>query len=314
VACTEFDALELKHGLRPVACNLCGSWSYKELYAERDGIADFDANDLFACTSTAYGHCGPIVRCLECGLVRQNPQPQPIDLVQAYQEVADERYEEEASGRVETFSRALADIERHERGGKLLDVGCHSGIFLGVARRAGWEVAGVEPSRWSADCARARGLEVHCGTLAEAPLAPGSFDVVTMWDVIEHLSDPLAELRLAHGLLRPGGLLAVSTMNVDTWFPRLLGRRWPWYMQMHLYYFTPKTMRQMLKHAGFEMVEAVPHKRVVRLAYLVSRLEAYCKPLAKSLEWLVARLGQSDRLVTVDLGDIFTTFARKTGA
>jgi SAM-dependent methyltransferase len=183
-----------------------------------------------------------------------------------------------------------------------------------VARRAGWEVAGVEPSRWSADRARARGLDVYCGTLADAPLAPDSFDVVTMWDVIEHLSDPLAELRRAHGLLRPGGLLAVSTMNVDTWFPRLLGRRWPWYMQMHLYYFTPKTMRQMLKQAGFEMVEAVPHKRVVRLAYLVSRLEAYCQPLAKSLEWLVARLGQSDRLVTVDLGDIFTTFARKTGA
>jgi hypothetical protein len=132
-----------------------------------------------------------------------------------------------------------------------------------------------------------------------------------MWDVIEHLTDPLQELKRAHRLLRPNGLLAVSTMNVDAWFPRLLGRRWPWYMQMHLYYFTPKTLRQMLDLAGFETVETVPHKRIVRLAYLVSRLEAYCKPLARGLEWLVARLGQSDRHVAVDLGDIFVTFARK---
>jgi 2-polyprenyl-3-methyl-5-hydroxy-6-metoxy-1,4-benzoquinol methylase len=254
------------------------------------------------------------VRCLECGLVRQNPQPQPLDLVQAYQEVADERYEEEASGRLETFRRALADIQRHERGGQLLDVGCHTGIFLSVARQAGWQVAGVEPSRWSAQCARKRGLDVYCGTLAEAPYRPGSFDVVTMWDVIEHLADPREELQQAHRLLRPGGLLAVSTMNVDTWFPKLLGRRWPWYMQMHLYYFDPRTLSRMLAESGFEFVEAVPHKRVVRLAYLVSRLQAYCRPLAHLLEAGVTRLGQADRLVTVDLGDIFTTFARKSAS
>jgi predicted TPR repeat methyltransferase len=200
---------------------------------------------------------------------------------------------------------------QHERGGRLLDVGCHTGIFLDVARKAGWETFGVEPSRWSADRARARGLRVADGTLAEVELPGESFDVITMWDVIEHLADPAEELRRAHRLLRPNGLLAVSTMNVASWFPRLLGRRWPWYMQMHLYYFTPATLRQMLDRTGFEMVETVPHKRIVRLAYLVSRLEAYCKPLARALEWLVARSGQSDRLVAVDLGDIFVTFARK---
>jgi hypothetical protein len=103
-------------------------------------------------------------------------------------------------------------------------------------------------------------------------------------------------------------------MNVDSWFPRLLGRRWPWYMQMHLYYFTPSTLRQMLEQAGYEMVETVPHKRIVRLAYLVSRLEAYCRPLARTLEWTVQRLGLANRLVSVDLGDIFVTFARKRAA
>src|SRR5207247_3222651 len=124
---------------------------------------------------------------------------------------------------------------------------------------------------------------VDDGTLAEADFSRGAFDVITMWDVIEHLADPQQELRHAHTLLRAGGLLALSTMNVETWFPRLLGRRWPWYMQMHLYYFTPATLSQMLKRAGFEMIEAVPHKRAARLAYLVSRLEADCKPRPRAL-------------------------------
>ena len=311
MACAEFNALQLKSSLQEAPCNLCGSQLSRELYPERDGIADFDANDLFACTSTAYGHCGPIVRCLQCGLVRQNPQPTEADLIDAYGEVEDERYEEEATGRVETFSRALRDLMRHEPGGRLLDVGCHIGVFLDVARSVGWQVSGVEPSRWSAERARSRGLAVIEGTLETAGFADGSFDVVTMWDVVEHVADPLTELKRAHRVLRQGGLLALSTMNVEALFPRLAGRRWPWYMQMHLYYFTPKTLGAMLEQAGFEVLETVPHKRVVRLAYLVSRVEAYCRPLARVLEWLARRSGQGSRLVTVDLGDIFTCYARK---
>jgi 2-polyprenyl-3-methyl-5-hydroxy-6-metoxy-1,4-benzoquinol methylase len=311
VACAEFNALQLKSSLQEAPCNLCGSQLSRELYPERDGIADFDANDLFACTSSAYGHCGPIVRCLQCGLVRQNPQPIEADLIDAYGEVEDARYEEEATGRVETFSRALRDLMRHEPGGALLDVGCHIGVFLDVARSVGWQVAGVEPSRWAAERARSKGLDVTEGTLETAGLEEGAFDVVTMWDVVEHVADPLTELKRAHRVLRPGGLLALSTMNVEALFPRLAGRRWPWYMQMHLYYFTPRTLGSMLEQAGFEVVERVPHKRVVRLAYLVSRVEAYCRPLARMLEWLVEKTGQGSRLVTVDLGDIFTCYARK---
>ncbi|MCC7106811.1 MAG: class I SAM-dependent methyltransferase [Chloroflexi bacterium] len=245
--------------------------------------------------------------------MRQNPQPEPSDLVAAYDEVVDERYEEEQAGRIATFNRVLDDLEQHEATGRLLDVGCHTGVFLTVARERGWDVSGVEPSRWSVDRARERGLDVLHGTFGTVSLPAGGFDVITMWDVIEHLADPLAELQHAAALLRPGGLLAISTMNVEAWFPRVLGRHWPWYMQMHLYYFTPSTLRQMLAEAGFEVARSVAHKRVVRLAYLVSRLEAYCRPVARLLEWVVNRRGQGDRLVSVDLGDIFVTFARKRG-
>ena len=300
--------------LEPVACSLCGSWDGQQLYpaAERRN-GHGPATDLYACTSTAFGVCGPINKCRRCGLVYQSPIPQPDHIVDAYEDVVDERYEQEHRGRVETFKRDLRALARHERGGRLLDVGSHVGLFLEVARAAGWQVAGVEPSRWSVDRAHQRGLDVRHGTLETVRFPEESFDVVTMWDVVEHLADPLAELRRIRRLLRPNGVVALSTMDVDALFPRIAGRRWPWYMQMHLVYFSRRTLHNMLAKAGFRVVEMVPHKRVVRLSYLVSRLEPYCRPAYRIIDRVVRMAGLGDRLVAVDLGDIFVTFARKTG-
>ncbi|MBL7183339.1 MAG: class I SAM-dependent methyltransferase [Anaerolineae bacterium] len=80
-------------------------------------------------------------------------------------------------------------------GRRLLDVGCHIGVFLGIAQERGWAAWGIEPSRWAAREARGRGLQVIEGTLDDVHLAGESFDVITLWDVIEHLTDPLRELR-----------------------------------------------------------------------------------------------------------------------
>jgi 2-polyprenyl-3-methyl-5-hydroxy-6-metoxy-1,4-benzoquinol methylase len=257
--------------------------------------------------------CGPIVKCRRCGLVYQSPVPSSEEIIDAYDGVVDQRYEDESSGRIETFTRDLLAVERHERGGRLLDVGCHLGLFLDVARERGWQTTGVEPSRWSVERARERGQDVRHGTLDNVHFEDGSFDVITMWDVAEHLSDPLSELKRMHRILRPNGLLALSTMNVDALFPRIMGRRWPWYMQMHLVYFSRRTLHNMLTKAGYRVVEVTPHRRVVRLSYLVSRLEPYCRPAYLALDWLVRQTRQGDRLVAVDLGDIFMMFARKIG-
>jgi 2-polyprenyl-3-methyl-5-hydroxy-6-metoxy-1,4-benzoquinol methylase len=302
----------LPETLESVPCGLCGSWDTQELYpaAERRN-GHGSGSEVYACTSTAYGMCGPIVKCTRCGLVYQSPVPSSEEILDAYDGVVDTRYVEESSGRMETFGLDLDAVERHHRGGKIVDVGCHLGFFLDVAKERGWDVTGVEPSRWSVEQARTRGLDVRHGTLETAHLEENSFDVATLWDVIEHLSDPLAELKQMHRILKPGGVLAVSTMNVDALFPRLAGRRWPWYMQMHLVYFSKRTLHNMLTKAGYQVVEMIPHKRVVRLSYLISRVEPYCAPLYKALDFVVRKSGQGDRLVGVYLGDLFTTFARK---
>jgi 2-polyprenyl-3-methyl-5-hydroxy-6-metoxy-1,4-benzoquinol methylase len=298
--------------LRYVPCNLCGSTAYRQRYASRlPDLSSRDIQEIFACTSSAYGECGPIVECTSCGFIYQNPQPDPDSLLGAYEDVVDLRYEEEREGRVHTFARAIAELEEFVPAGCLLDVGSHVGVSVEVARERGWNAQGVEPSRWAASMAANRGLPVTCGTLADLPKEVGDLDAVTIWDVIEHLADPSAELRRVHRLLRPGGVLAISTMDVDARVARLLGRNWPWYMQMHLFYFSRKTLSRLVEQAGFEVVEIRRHRRVVRVAYLISRLERRAGPLSSMLRGLADAIGLSERLVTVDLGDIITLFARK---
>jgi 2-polyprenyl-3-methyl-5-hydroxy-6-metoxy-1,4-benzoquinol methylase len=311
---TELYAPVLSEESEPVPCNLCGSMDAEQIYpAQRDSRIGhhFTATDLYACTSSVYGECGPIVRCRRCRLVFQSPVPTSSEILQAYEEVVDERYEQEREGRVHTFKRDLTEMERYVAGGRVLDVGCHIGLFLEIAEQAGWEAWGVEPSRWAASRAEERGLRVFHGPLEDVNLPREHFDAVTMWDVIEHLSDPLGALRECRELLKPGGVISVCTMDVEALFPRLAGRRWPWYMQMHLIYFSKRTLTAMLDAAGYDVLGMAPHKRVVRADYLASRLEGYSKPAAKLATSALDAVGLSNGLITVDLGDLFLTFARK---
>jgi 2-polyprenyl-3-methyl-5-hydroxy-6-metoxy-1,4-benzoquinol methylase len=202
----------------------------------------------------------PIVRCRACGLVRVDPQP----VLNASRHIYEgDAYGFERSSQADDFGgdgiphaqRVLAELESLGRGGRLLDVGCATGDFLLAVRERGWEPVGVELSAHAAAVGRRRGLDVRVGTLAEANFGPASFDVVTMLDVIEHLGDPLAELRQVHRLLRPGGILCVETPNWDSVYRRLLGRRWAALQpRLHLLYFDQRTAAEMLRRAGFDPV------------------------------------------------------------
>jgi dolichol-phosphate mannosyltransferase len=311
-------------------CNLCGGRQFIVLYRGRAGAAS--RPDLFCCTSFDHGDFTNILRCVSCSLVFQAPAGSLRQIEEHYRHVEDPVYLREEQGRVRTFDRLLDEIDAvqgpakvqspaaatphsalrtaHSRG-CLLDVGCYTGVFMDRARRRGWEVRGLEPSRWAADVARRRGFPVQEGLLAETESPPASFDVVTAWDVIEHFGDPRAEVQRLARLLKPGGLLALSTMDVESGFARLPGPRWPWFMRMHLYYFSPDTLGALLEQAGLEVVEVRRHRRIVSARYLLEKAAAQLSPLSGLLR-LAARLPLLGRIhVPVNFGDIVNLYARK---
>ena len=140
--------------------------------------------------------------------------------------------------------------------GTLLDVGAATGAFLAEAAAAGFAVAGVEPSAWAAEVARARGLDVCTGTVEALGDAAGRFDVVTSFDVVEHLVDPVEGVRTLSRHARPGGLVAVTVPDFGGWWARCSGARWPFVTpKEHLHYFTRRTLRALLTAAGLRVRE-----------------------------------------------------------
>jgi SAM-dependent methyltransferase len=135
------------------------------------------------------------------------------------------------------------------------------------------------------------GLDLFPGTLFDMPVKPGTIDLLTLWDVIEHTPDPQAVLRRAHELLTPNGVLTMSYPDYGSLAARLLGSRWPFLLTVHLYYFTRATMTALLRRTGFEPVGYTPHLQTLELGYVGQRAAPYLGPLAGAVTGPLRVLG-----------------------
>jgi len=162
----------------------------------------------------------------------------------------------------------LQALSRYASGGRLLDIGCGTGIFCHTARGFGWEPHGIDAATEAVTFARTRyGLDVQHGDFETLELEGEAFDLVTMWDVIEHSRAPRALMEAAARCLKPGGLLALSTPNqrnimdvVAKLLYRLTRRRvtgplQKFYLIEHFLYFSSRTLERLLADAGFELLE-----------------------------------------------------------
>ncbi len=227
-----------------------------------------------------------VVRCA-CGLVFVTPEPSRERLRQAYTEEYYSPWEGQAQARSRIWRGRLDSIAgRVTPPGKLLDVGCGTGDFLDLARQQGWEVTGTEYSEYAAARGQARGLRIAQGEVWEARFGGDTFDLVTCWHVIEHVTDPRQVVREMYRVLRPGGWLFLATPNVNDHIFRsaymmVKGRRPQLYepheRELHLFHFSKNTLRSLVQSARFEVRDvgfdrhaaSVLGKRLVdRLAYI----------------------------------------------
>ena len=199
--------------------------------------------------------------------------------------------------------------------GRILDVGTAAGAFLAAARGRGWQVEGCEPNAWLAEWgSRHYGIPIRTGELFDQSFAPGSFDVVTLWDVIEHTPDPTRVIRTVRDLIRPGGLLVVNYPDIGSWIARALGRRWPFLSSVHLYYFTRETMRRLLERHGFDVIEIRAHFQRLELDYLLSRGAVVSGALSRSSRAVAKGLGLSGRQVPYWIGQTFVAARKVPGS
>jgi 2-polyprenyl-3-methyl-5-hydroxy-6-metoxy-1,4-benzoquinol methylase len=242
--------------LERAPCEICGADMPQPVAARAD---------LLFGGPTVYTMC----RCGSCGVLYQHPRPTAATIGNLYPpdtSYPSYRKAVQAEPLLKRIDRryGLAKrcrlVTRHHAPGRLLDVGCATGDFISEMRRQpGWEIVGVEPGPSAARYAAATtGVPVVRGVLNDASFADGSFDVVTMWDVLEHVYQPRAVIAEAARLLRPGGLLIVNHPNTESVDRALFGRLWVGYeLPRHLYLFPPELLRSLVAEHGLREVEQV---------------------------------------------------------
>lgn len=230
----------------PPACHLCGGPS-RPFFAVEPSRYSFSTNVR-----------PTIIRCTGCGLAWVNPRLAEVAPAQAEAAAAQERrVEGPPESERERAHDVLTRIERHERPGHLLDIGCGYGYLLQLATERGWQAVGVNPNAREAQYARAEmGVAVPARIVEEAGFPDASFDVVSLVEVLEHLADPVSVLSQANRVLRPGGLLYLQTPDLDCVEARLLKRRWVMlYVNSHWFFYSDRPLRQLLQRTGFRVVE-----------------------------------------------------------
>jgi SAM-dependent methyltransferase len=235
---------------REKACALCGGAHFRPLW-----------------------NCGSFsfVRCAECGLIQQNPQPEERAVLERY----DQSYLDYEAERQFDYAglerRALDDLRLEEatqglrgqaqargRLPRVLDVGCATGALLCNFRARDWDCLGVEPCAPAAAYGAERfGLDIRPTTLDKAGLEAGSVDLFHASHLIEHLNDPGAFLDEARRILAPSGILALTTPNADGFQARLLGSAWRSAIYDHLYLFSVWSLGRLLEAHGFRVLRLI---------------------------------------------------------
>jgi SAM-dependent methyltransferase len=262
------------------ACLLCG--------ASRSSTVFRGPDRLFGTTTEEF----TVVRCADCGMMRLDPQPDAEKLRRYYPEGYWFSPDETAAGRLaEAYRRVvLRDhvrfVARALRGttasGPLLDAGCGGGLFLRLMRERGVRAVGLDFSAQAAAVAWKHGAPAVCALLERAPFRPGSLAGVSMFHVIEHLSDPRAYILATRDLLAPDGRLVVQVPNASCWQFRLLGRAWNGMdVPRHLFDFRAADLEKLIESCGFETLRRKYFSMRDNPAGLASSLAPGLDPMAR---------------------------------
>jgi len=269
--------MENKKYFEKVNCTICGSSKYSVIYeADYSLEKDRDLAQKFRASGDEL-LVDQLVKCADCGLIFINPRLKSSLVTKGYEEGSDEVFVSQAPARELTFSKALKKIERYiPQKGTVLDIGTAGGSFLAAAKKRGWRVAGCELNAWMAKWGNTHyGLNIKQGTIFEQHYPAASFDMVTLWDVIEHTPDPAKVVKECYRILKQRGLLVINYPDIGSWIARLMGRKWLFLTSVHLYYFTRETMRNLLERAGFDIFVIKPHIQQLELGYLTKRMHLY---------------------------------------
>lgn len=293
-----------------VKCNVCDSENFKVLFKVNEHR---------------------IVRCRKCSLTYVNPRLKKDKLYDIYNKeyFSNEQFNKKKPKEIygyglyikekdnieKSFKKILEDIERYKKRGQILDVGCATGFFLNLCKKKRWDAYGVDMSKFAIDYAKKEfGLKnLYHGDLDKINLKKSSFDVITMFDVIEHLEDPKKMLSDINSLLKKKGMVVITTPDSGSIPAKLLGKNWEEYKRAreHVYFFSRKTLTKILKKTGFKVVKIKSAGRYLDLNSTMRRLNIQLNGHLTFLERIIRKTGLGNHRIFINPFYKITVYAVK---
>ncbi|NQY73155.1 MAG: class I SAM-dependent methyltransferase [Candidatus Margulisbacteria bacterium] len=270
--------------LQEVPCPLCHQNDFNVVYDAQypEELDDAQMRAIFRSSSDSK-RFDQMVSCNACRMVYLNPRLNQDIILDGYKSAVDDTFVSQNPYRIQTFKKQLRKVARKfeiPQGGKLLDIGSAGGAYLAAASQLGYDAVGIEPSQWMCDFAKnTYQVDIRPGILSDHQFESEMFDLVTLWDVLEHVPDPKEVLEDIFRYLKPGGLLVLTYPNIASLAAKILGPKWPFLLNVHLSYYTPETVSNQLKDVGFDIQNMSPHWQQLSLGYVCKRAGALVRPI-----------------------------------
>lgn len=176
---------------------------------------------------------------------------------------------------------------KNKTGVNMLEVGCATGFFMNLAKQKGWQTEGIDISEYAVEKTKGKGLEASVGTLDSYSSAK-KFDAVVMQDVIEHVKDPVDNIKKAAGLLADHGIFVLTTPDAGSLWARVWGKHWHAFVPpQHLFYFSVKNLTSILEKNGFKVIYCAHHGKWFAIPYIIRLLYSWTglKVFSKLAQW-----------------------------
>lgn len=266
-----------------------------------------------------------IVKCLSCGggFLKDFPRKKQLEKFYTTQEyyrfwgkLSRKNIKHVEKIKKESSEKMINLIEKYQKKGKILDVGCATGAFLEVAKAKGWEVQGVECSPEFAKMAKKRlGNNIRCGMFEKTKFKNKYFDVVLFYDSLEHMVDPQMVVGKVKNILKPGGYLVIATPDRLSLSAKIMGKNWTHFKTEHLFYYSFKSMKKFLEKNDFKIVQLKRADKVLSITYINNQFQSFPTPVLTPLFKFIAAFSPTfltDRSFNLPTGEMVVIAQKPT--
>ena len=254
-----------------------------------------------------------LVECKNCHLQYLNPRVDSKIITESYEDNVDETHISQDISRIKTFTKSLKKIIKilnikNLKEKSFLDIGSASGACLRSIKNLGFKEEGYELSRWMVEYGKKKyDVNINQGSIDNIE-ENKKFDLISFWDVLEHVTELDETLKKAKKISKDRGIMIINVPDIKSLNCKIMGNKWPFYLNVHLYYFSKKTIETILNKYNFDLIDHFPHWQYLELGYLCKRAKKYMK-IFNYIEKLIYFLKLSNISVPYNIGQ--TTFIFK---